>query len=72
MESVLQSDFSVKVKGQSNSGKQMEAQAERHAIPSLTSEGGTKWHINSTIDKSKRYKYIQKQTWFTRNIHMQP
>ena len=52
---LLQSGFSVKMKGQTNRGRQMNkrmAHVGGHKIPSPTFSGDTEWHTNRVIDKS--------------------
>ena len=33
---------------------------DTHTIPSLTSQGGMKWHTKRVIYKSRRHMYMQK------------
>ena len=69
-----QSNFSVKLKSQTNTGSQIEkklAQTKTHSIPSLNSQWGTKRHTNSRRHKYKRklIKYdLMQQTH--ENLHI--
>lgn len=61
-----QSDFAVKVKGQTKIGRKIDkrtAMIEKHTTLYLTPEENKKWRKNGFIDKSRRHKYIQ-------NVHI--